>query len=109
MSKCAVKPLSKCSRDKVSAFDQFARAWGWERDQGSNDLHIETVRENYERTKEDLLKRLEYLEHQNRQWQQKHLAAERRRVTDCKQCETRIKAGIDWQDISLLKRSICDG
>lgn len=59
------KPLSKCSRQKVEAFDQFARHWGWQQDCGVGS-EVATAEKNYNETKQDLLDRLHHLEHENR-------------------------------------------
>lgn len=82
-----VRPLSKCSREKVAAFDQFALAWGNKGDGAPSEI----AEENYERAKDELLKRLLYLEHENHKREVKHLGDIHEFHNRCRACDYRIK------------------
>lgn len=57
----ATKTPTKYEQRTLEMIDdlaEFAMAWGWERDQGSNDEKIEEARTNYEASVSALIKRV---------------------------------------------------
>ena len=65
-----MKKLSAISERAVEAFDEAAQDHGWEKDQGSQKAAVK-AEENYNKTKEALIKRLWYLEQRVRHFQAK--------------------------------------
>ena len=67
--------LSRTSQKVLDEFDEWARQWGWEQDQG-NGLSVDRTEKAYLEADEALKKRVLDLENKVRHWKTRALEAE---------------------------------